>query len=119
MRRGIHPQDGLALLVGIYAFLSPIWTPTVGKATATMIVLGIITALAALTEIVKPDLMATEGLLVVLGVLFFIAPWVLTFRAEVMPMAWTAWVVGVVTFLIGASDLQITRRVHHKAVATH
>jgi uncharacterized membrane protein YiaA len=36
-----------------------------------------------------------------------------------MPMAWTAWVVGVVTFLIGASDLQITRRVHHKAVATH
>lgn len=115
MTRRIHPQDALVLLVGIYALLSPIWTSTVGKASTTMIVLGIITALAALTEMAKPDVMATEWVLVILGVLFFISPWVMSFRAEAMPMAWTAWIVGVITFVIGASDLELTRA-HHKAV---
>ena len=116
MKRWTHSQDILALIVGVYAFLSPIWTTTTGKATGTMIVLGIITALLALAELIRPDMMSVEGVLALMGVLFFISPWVMGFSGT-RPMAWTAWIVGVVTFVIGAADLQVTRSHHHGEVA--
>ena len=40
----------------------------------------------------------TEGLVALLGVLFFISPWVFSFQSTT-GIAWTAWVVGVVTFI--------------------
>ena len=42
------------------------------------------------------------------GVLFIISPWVMGF-ADTTAMAWTAWVVGAVTLVVGALDLQVTR----------
>jgi hypothetical protein len=116
MKRSTHPQDYLAVIVGVYAFLSPIWTTTTGIATGTMIVLGIITALLGLAEVIRPDMMSVEGVMAVMGVLFFIAPWVMGF-SDTRPMAWTAWIVGVVTFVIGAADVQVTRSHHHGEVA--
>jgi uncharacterized membrane protein HdeD (DUF308 family) len=115
MKRWTHPQDFIALLAGIYAFLSPIWTTTTGKATTTMIVLGILTAAIAVIELVRTDLLPAEGATALLGVLFFISPWVMSFSGT-HPMAWTAWIVGAITFLVGAADLQITRS--HRGHAT-
>ena len=34
------------------------------------------------------------------------------------PMAWTAWIVGAVTFLVGAADLQVARMHHRGGTAT-
>jgi hypothetical protein len=51
-----------------------------------------------------------------MGVLFFISPWVMGF-SDVRAMAWTAWIVGAVTFVVGVADLQLTRT-HHKGIAT-
>lgn len=116
MKRSTRAQDYLAVIVGLYALLSPIWTTTTGKATGTMIVLGIITAVLGLVELIRPDVMSVEGLLALFGVLFFIAPWVMGFAAT-LPMAWTAWIVGIITFVIGAADLQLTRS--HRAVTSH
>jgi len=116
MKRSTHPQDYLAVIVGVYAFLSPIWTTTRGVATGTMIVLGIITALLGLSEVIRPDMLSVEGVTALMGVLFFIAPWVMGF-SDTRPMAWTAWIVGVVTFVIGAADVQVTRSHHHGEVA--
>ena len=115
MKRWTHPQDFIALLAGIYAFLSPIWTTTTSKATTTMVVLGILTAAIAVVELARPDLLPAEGATALLGVLFFISPWVMGFSGT-HPMAWTAWIVGAITFLVGAADLQITRS-HHKPAA--
>lgn len=112
MKRSTHLQDVVPLVAGIYAFLSPLWTDTTNRATWTMVVLGVITALAAIAELVRPDLIPLEGLTLILGVAFFISPWVMGFSST-MPMAWTAWIVGAVTFLVGAADLQVTR-VHHR-----
>ena len=117
MKRGIHPQDLIALIAGIYAILSPLWTTSTGRATTTMIVLGAITVILSLAELFRPDMMPMEGLMALMGVLFFISPWVMGF-SDLRGMAWTGWVVGVVTFIVGAADLQVTRT-HHRAVATH
>jgi hypothetical protein len=55
-----------------------------------------------------------------MGVLFIISPWVMGF-SDTRPMAWTAWIVGVVALLAGAADVQMTRTVHRAGgvVANH
>lgn len=116
MKQKVHPQDFVALIAGAYALLSPIWTTTEDRATTTMIVLGAITVALAIVEIVRPDVMSIEGATALMGVLFIISPWVMGF-ADTTPMAVTAWLVGAVTLVVGALDLQTTRT--HRAAATH
>ena len=116
--RGMHPQDFIALAAGAYAILCPLWTTTTDRATTTMIVLGAITVVLAIAELVRPDVMPIEGLTAAMGVLFFIAPWVMGF-SDTRPMAWTAWIVGVITFVVGAADLQVTRSHRGTTVTTH
>lgn len=104
----MHAQDAIPLLAGVYAFLSPLWTTTTTKASWTMVILGVITALVALSALFRPDLLAIEGLTALMGALFFVSPWVMSFSGT-HPMAWTAWIVGAITFLIGAGDMQQMR----------
>jgi hypothetical protein len=110
-----HPQDFVALIAGVYALLSPIWTTSTHRATTTMIVLGAVTAILALVSLARPGMVA-DGLIALLGVLFVISPWVMGFDAT-RPMAVTAWIVGVVTFLVGAGDLALERTGHHRGIA--
>ena len=117
MRNRMHPQDIIPLVVGIYAALAPIWTTTTTKATWTMVVLGAVTAVLALVEMFRPDMMSVEGLMAVMGVLFFIAPWVMGF-SDLRAMSWTAWIAGVVTVVVGGADLQVTRS-HRGAKGAH
>jgi SPW repeat. len=115
MSRWTHPQGLAALVVGIYAALSPIWTthPTDNKATYTMIALGVITAAVALFSLARPGRVAFEGLIALMGVLFFVSPWVMGFSATAYrPLAWTAWIVGMVALVAGAADVQMTRSEH-------
>jgi hypothetical protein len=68
MRKWTHPQGLAALVAGIYAALSPIWTTTpTAKDKNTMIALGVVTALVALFSLARPDRIASQGLIVFLG----------------------------------------------------
>ena len=117
MKRWTHPQDVVPLIAGIYAALSPMWTATTSRATTTMIVLGVVTALVAIGELVRPDLVPLEGMMALIGVAFIVAPWVMGF-ADTRPMAWTAWIIGAVTLVVGVADLQVTRMHHRDDTAT-
>jgi len=124
MSKWTHPQGLAALVAGIYAALSPIWTnnPTdTNKATYTMIALGVITAALALFDLAMPGRIAFEGLIALMGVLFIVSPWVMSFTATAYrPMAWTAWIVGIVALVAGAADVQMTRSEHGAhGVVTH
>jgi VIT1/CCC1 family predicted Fe2+/Mn2+ transporter len=116
MKGWTHPQDFIALIVGVYALLSPLWTTTTSKATTTMVVLGAVTAVLSLIELVRPDMLSIEGLTALMGVLFFISPWVMGF-SDMRAMSWTAWAAGVSTFVIGAAGLRVARS-HRGSVAT-
>ena len=117
MKRWTHPQDLVALVAGAYAALSPLWTTTTDRATTTMVVLGVITAVLALVELVRPDMMSVEGLTALMGALMIAAPWVMSFSGT-RPMAWTAWIAGAAVLLVGAADLQVTRSHHRGTMAT-
>ena len=99
------------MVAGLYALLSPIWTTTVSKATTTLVILGIVGAVVGLVSLAVPGAVALEGVLVVVGVLMFIAPWVIGFTATT-GMAWTAWIVGVVLVVVGLLALPQSNRVH-------
>lgn len=117
MRKWSRWADWTVLVVGAYAFLSPIWTSTTSTATWTVVVLGVVTALVALWSLAAPGTVASEGLVAVLGVLFFISPWVMGFTATTA-MEWTAWVVGVVTFVYGVSSIPESRQAHRARLVT-
>jgi SPW repeat len=104
-------QSWVALAAGVYGFLSPIWTATTPRATGTLVVLGIVTALVALGSLAAPGAVALEWLIAVLGVLSFISPWVMGF-ASTTGMAWTAWVLGVIWLVAGLWSVPESNRVH-------
>ena len=118
MKRQMHIYDVVALIAGVYALLSPIWTTTTTTATWTMVVLGIFTAGLVAFDLYRPDVMASEALVALMGVLFFISPWVLSF-SDTRPISWTAWIAGVIVFVVGAADLQVTRSHRQGTVAQH
>jgi hypothetical protein len=114
MQKWTRWQDWVALVAGVYALLSPIWTTTDNTATWTMVVLGVLTAVTALWSLSMPDSTISEYAHALLGVLFFISPWVMGF-ADIDAMAATAWVVGVITFVVGAWGVFEANRMHHMA----
>ena len=96
--------------------MSPIWTthPSGNKALYTMIVLGVVTAVLALLSLAGLDRVVSDGLIALMGVLFIISPWVMSFTvgAGYAAFAWTAWIVGIVALVAGAWDAQVTRTQH-------
>jgi SPW repeat len=116
MKRWTRWQDWVALVAGVYAFLSPIWTTTTAVATGTLVLLGIVTALVALGSLAEPDAVALQLLTAALGVVVFISPWVMGF-AGTTGMAWTAWIVCAVSVIAGLWAVPASTKVHNTLVA--
>ena len=99
-------QDWVGVVLGVLLFISPFvfggmvspgaeWTAFIGGALLTVI---------ALVDLSNPANRAGEWTEGVLGVLLFIAPWVLGFTG-LSAMAWSAWIVGVLSVLLAGSVL--------------
>lgn len=109
-------QDWVAVVAGVYAFLSPIWTPSESKATTTLVILGIVAAVLGLVSLAVPGAVALDWLLVLDGILLFIAPWVIGFTA-MSGMAWTAWIVGVILVVVGLLAVPEVTRAHRGSLS--
>jgi hypothetical protein len=114
MKKWTRWQDWVALAVGAYAALSPIWTDRTDTATWTMVVLGVVIAGVSLWSLAMPADRVSEYLLAILGVLFILAPWVMEFT-ELEAMALTAWIAGAITFIMGAMTIPEVNRLWHHA----
>jgi hypothetical protein len=114
MKKWTRWQDWVALVVGAYAFLSPLWTDTSNKATWTMVVLGVVTAGVSLWSLAMPEDRVSEVALAALGLLFVIAPWVMQFT-DLNTMSTTAWIAGAVTFVMGMMTVPEVNRLWHHA----
>ncbi|HWL96794.1 MAG TPA: SPW repeat protein [Nocardioidaceae bacterium] len=103
-------QDWIALVAGVYALLSPLWTDTDTAAMWSLIVFGALIALASLASLARPEMDPLEYAHAALGALLFIAPWVLGY-ADMMGAAWTSWIAGIVTLVVGVAALPMTRNI--------
>ncbi|MCW0211748.1 MAG: SPW repeat protein [Pseudonocardia sp.] len=111
-------QDWAALVVGVLFALSPIVTDADPGAAWTTVVLGVLLALSALWSLAQPGSVTSEYTHGVLGVLIFIAPWVMSF-SDLGGASWTAWVAGVLTVLVAATALPAASTAHRGLAGSH
>lgn len=94
-------QNWANVILGIILFISPWYTLTweYGNSSWNAWIIGaaiVIVALVALSEAVRP---VASWLNVILAIWLFISPWVLDFAYR-SGMAWTAWIIGVLVFIL-------------------
>ena len=112
MQKWARWQVWMALVAGVYAALSPIWTETDDTATRTMVVVGVLTVGVSLWSLVTSEVRISEYALILLGALFIVSPWVMGF-ADLDTMALTAWIVGAVTVVAGVLAMpQVEHKMH-------
>jgi hypothetical protein len=105
-------QDYATMLFGVLLFVSPFVFQDTGQTVAatTAYVLGALLFLAGLLATLMREARSIEIVPVVLGVVTFLAPWVLGFTG-VTAVAWAAWILGVLAVLgAGGTFLAAGRR---------
>ncbi|MEV0296733.1 SPW repeat protein [Nocardia sp. NPDC050710] len=108
-------QDGLAVVLGLFAALSTFWVETNDRAMWSLVVLGVLIALTGLAQIARPAMAALDYAMGLFGALLFISPWAMNFT-EYRGASWTAWVVGVVTVVVAVAALPaMSARLHEMA----
>src|SRR3569833_782158 len=105
-RARARPHEWAVVVFGVVAALSPLWLSTDSTAMWTMVVLGALIALDGLVSLAMPGMVYGEGIQIALGVLFFIAPWVMGYT-EFNGASWTSWVARVLLFFVGVVVLLV------------
>ena len=113
-RAWARPHDWAEVVIGVVAALSPLWLSTDTTAMWTMVVLGALIALDGLVSLAMPGMVYGEGIQIALGVLLFIAPWVMGYT-EFNGASWTSWIAGVLTVIAGAAAMPVASAAHRTA----
>ncbi len=113
-RAWTRPHDWAEVVIGVVAALSPLWLSTDNTAMWTMVVLGALIALDGLVSLAMPGMVYGEGVQIALGVLLFLAPWVMTYT-EFNGASWTSWIAGVLTVVASAAAMPVANAVHKTA----
>ncbi|RNL85436.1 SPW repeat protein [Halostreptopolyspora alba] len=107
-------EDWVAVVAGVAVAISWIWHGMLGIGMAAMLILGVLTVLAAVISITRPGMIATEVVTLALGALLFLSPWLLAFT-DTMAAAWTAWIAGAVIAVMGIVSLPMANTTHRRA----
>jgi uncharacterized membrane protein HdeD (DUF308 family) len=113
-RAWARPHDWAEVVIGIVVALSPLWLSTDNAAMWTMVVLGALVALDGLVSLAMPGMVYGEGVQIALGVLLFIAPWVIGYT-QFNGASWTSWIAGVLTVIAGAAAMPVANAAHRTA----
>ncbi|MPZ82920.1 MAG: hypothetical protein GEV28_21995 [Actinophytocola sp.] len=111
VRPWTRPHDWAEVVLGVVALLSPLWMNTDNAAMWTMIILGALVALDGLASLAVPGQVYGEGIQIVLGVLMFISPWVMSYT-ELGGISWSSWIIGALTVIAGAAALPVAQAAH-------
>ncbi|SEP50289.1 SPW repeat domain-containing protein [Amycolatopsis saalfeldensis] len=113
-RAWTRPHDWAEVVIGVVAALSPLWLSTSNAAMWTMVVLGALVAIDGLVSLGAPGAVYGEGIQIVLGVLLFIAPWVIGYT-EMNGASWTSWVAGALTIIASVAAMPVAQAAHRTA----
>lgn len=111
--RGIAGADGLLLLAGLYAAISP-WTvhfaPTAPQLAQNNLIMGIAVAIVALCLTMAPDRMqGLSGACAAIGIWLIVSPWVVIRHPE-HGAIWNNVITGAVICLLGLAVAGMTMR---------
>lgn len=113
-------QDWAALVLGLVVALTPMWMDTTNTVMWSMVILGGLLALTSLWSLAMPNSVYSEWTHMALGVLLFIAPWVMDYASTDSGTAWTSWIAGALAVLVGASAATVMSGGFHRgAIGQH
>jgi hypothetical protein len=114
VRPWTRPYDWAEVVLGVVAALSPLWMDTDNAAAWTVVIFGALVALDGLVSLAVPGLVYGEAVQIVLGVLLFLAPWVIGYT-EFTGISWTSWVIGALAVIVGGTALPAAQAAHRAA----
>lgn len=114
VRPWTRPHDWAEVVLGVVALLSPLWMDTDNPAMWAMIVLGALIALDGLASLAMPGMVYGEAVQIVLGVLMFISPWVMSYT-DLTGIAWSSWIIGALTVIVGGAAFPVAQAAHRAA----
>jgi len=99
-------QDYATIIFGVVLFVTPFvfGDTSRGSAATTAYILGVLLVLAGLLAAAMREANGVEWIPVVLGVITFVSPFVFGFTG-VAPIAWAAWILGLLTVVSAGSLL--------------
>jgi uncharacterized membrane protein len=99
-------QDWISVVLGVLLFITPFvfGATAIAPAAWTAYAGGVLLVFVGLWSLASPKNQALEWAEVVIGVLVFIAPFVLGF-ASLGTLAWSAWIAGVLAVVLAGSVL--------------
>ena len=112
MKRWNRWQDYVATAAGLFAVLSTIWTSHQGSSLVMMIGCGVLLMVAGIWNLLSPGTPVGEWVLIVLGALLFISPWLASYSSH-MGASWSSWIAGAVALVAGVLALQPSMKAHH------
>ena len=120
MRPWNRLQDWVTLLAGVYTATSPLALSTIGmtgegKVVVAMITLGALLVISSIVSLARPNLIAAEWATTLVGVLLFVAPWVVGYTG-LTGAAWTSWLVGVVVVGVSLTEVRASNRGTRQAI---
>ncbi|WP_037070185.1 SPW repeat protein [Pseudonocardia acaciae] len=111
-------EDWTMVVVGVLAALAPVAVAVTFQAFVVLVVLGVLLALVSLFSLAQPArATASEWVTLVLGVLLFIAPWVMGYVANTNA-AWVSWIAGGVAIVVSLIGVRSTIG-GHRLTAQH
>ena len=120
MRPWNRLQDWVTLLAGVYTATSPLALSTIGmtgeaRVVVAMITLGALLVISSIVSLARPNIIATKWATTLVGVLLFVAPWVVGY-AGLTGAAWTSWLVGVVVVVVSQTEVRTNNLVSRQAI---
>jgi hypothetical protein len=110
-------QDWAVLVAGLVLALTPIWfNPGTTGAVWAMVILGGGLVVLSVWSLAMPEMLASEWAHAVVGVLAFLAPWAFGFSG-VSGAAWTSWLLGAITVVLGLWAVPRVEHLFHRSVA--
>ena len=80
-----------------------------------MITLGALLVISSIVSLARPNLIAAEWATTLVGVLLFVAPWVVGYTG-LTGAAWTSWLVGVVVVGVSLTEVRASNRGTRQAI---
>ncbi len=111
-------QNWVASVAGLYAALSPIWTPIGSTAGMALISGGLMIVVAAVLALGSPLVLSMNWVQLALGAALFISPWVMVY-SDMLGAAITAWITGLITIVVAGMATMRSMKARDPAVEAH
>lgn len=118
MKKWTRWQDWAAVIAGVVAALTPLWSTHTNSSVWLMVVLGVAIAASGVVNLASPGMPWVETAQLILGALLVLAPWFGSYTGYT-GAAWTSWIAGAVVVVATVFAIRPSTEAHQHAVPSH